>query len=183
VFERGFKAWCERLSLQKRRELDLRTQDPLDSRMLAENLGIKIWVIEDVPGLSEEAKQKLFEDDGSWSAATICVGRRNLIILNSSHSRGRQSSNLMHELAHHILEHRPSAVDVNAEGIMMLHNYDRKQEEEADWLAGCLLLPREALVHIKRHIPDQAEATQQYGVSRAMLKYRLDVSGVNYQFG
>jgi len=183
VFERGFKAWCERLSLEKRGELGLRSQNPLDPRKLAENLGIKIWVIEDVPGLSAKMKKILLEDDGSWSAATICIGTRNLIILNSSHSAGRQSSDLMHEIAHYILEHRPSALDVNAVGIMMLNNYDRKQEEEADWLAACLLLPRDALVHIKRRIPDLVEAAQEYGVSRAMLKYRLDVSGVNYQFG
>jgi Zn-dependent peptidase ImmA (M78 family) len=183
MFERGFKAWCERFSLQKRKELGLHAKDPLDPRALAANLGIKVWVIEQVPELSEKSQRVLLAGDGGWSAATICVADRKLIILNSAHSVGRQSSDLMHELAHQVLEHRPSALEVSADGIMMLNSYDRKQEEEADWLAACLLLPRDALVHIKKRIPDSTDAATQYGVSRAMLKYRLDVSGVNYQFG
>ena len=65
---------------------------------------------------------------------------------------------------------------------MMLENYSKKDEEEADWLAGCLLLPRPALVHIKRRVPDLMIAAEQYIVSLAMLKYRLDITGVNYQF-
>jgi Zn-dependent peptidase ImmA (M78 family) len=183
VFERGFKTWCERLSLQKRREFGLRAYDPLEPRKLAENLGIKVWTIDDIPDLSAEAKKTLLQDDaGGWSAATVCLGSRNLIILNPAHSTGRQASDLMHELAHHILGHRPNALDISINGILMLHSYDHKQEDEADWLASCLLLPREALVYIKRHVPDRVAAAMQYGVSQAMLKYRLDVSGVNYQF-
>jgi len=88
----------------------------------------------------------------------------------------------MHELAHHILGHRPNPLDASVGDFLMLHSYDRKQEEEADWLASCLLLPREVLVHIKRREPDTFVAAKKYGVSHAMLKYRLDISGVNYQF-
>lgn len=183
MFERGFKTWCEKLSLQKRRELSLRPSEPLDPQKLAANLGVHVWTINDIPGLSEETRKTLLEDDpGGWSAATICSGPKNLIILNPAHSAGRQASDLMHELAHHILGHRPSPAEVSTSGTLMLHSYDRKQEDEADWLASCLLLPREALVHIRRRSTDLTVAAKQYGVSQAMLKYRLDVSGVNYQF-
>lgn len=183
MFERGFKTWSERFSLQKRRELGLHAHDPLDARNLAENLGIRVWTIEEVPGLSADSKRTLLEDDqAGWSATTICSDSGNLIVLNSSHSPGRQASDLMHELAHLILGHRPSPVDVGVDGTLMLHSYDRKQEDEANWLAACLLLPREALIHIKRREPDMFAAAKLYGVSQAMLKYRLDVSGVNYQF-
>lgn len=64
----------------------------------------------------------------------------------------------------------------------MLESYSRKDEEEADWLSGCLLLPRPALMHIKRRMVDEEAVAEHYMVSRAMLKYRLDVSGVNYQY-
>jgi Zn-dependent peptidase ImmA (M78 family) len=183
VFERGFKAWCERLSLEKRKELGIRPRDPLSPSLLADNLGITVWTIEMVPGLSEAAKKILLDDDsGSWSAATVCTENRNLIILNSSHTPGRQASNLMHELAHHLLAHKPSPLEVSPTGVMVLHDYSRKQEEDADWLSACLLLPRDALVHIKRRHLEIADAAKEYGVSLSMLKYRLDVSGVNYQF-
>jgi len=183
VFERGFKTWCERLSLEKRRELGAAAKSPLDPRSLATNLQIKVWTLEEVPRLSAKTIKTLKDDPSSgWSAATICVDKRSVIILNSSHSPGRQSSDLMHELSHLILDHTPSALDVTSAGILMMHSYDRKQEAEADWLASCLLLPREALVHIKRRMPNLEEAARDYGVSMAMLRYRLDVSGVNYQF-
>lgn len=65
---------------------------------------------------------------------------------------------------------------------MMLKSYDKIYEEEADWLSGCLLLPREALVDIKRRGVDFAEAAEMYGVSLRMLNYRMSMTGVNRQF-
>ena len=183
MFERGFKAWCERLSLQKRTELKVKPADPLDPRALADNLLIRIWSIEQIPRLPAATKQILLSDDGSaWSAATICLGKRRLIVLNSSHSPGRQASDLMHELAHLMLDHKPATLDVSVDGIMMLETYDQQQEEQADWLSGCLLLPRDALVHIKRQRIEVGDAAKQYGVSLKMLRYRMGVTGVNYQF-
>lgn len=183
MFERGFKAWCERLSLQKRVALRVKSFDPLNPRALAENLNIRVWSIEQIPGLPPETKQVLLSEDGSsWSAATICLGEESLIILNSSHSPGRQASDLMHELSHHMLNHKPTAMDVSPSGVMLLETYDQRQEEQADWLSGCLLLPRDALVHIKRRKIEIALAAKQYGVSLAMLRYRMGVTGVNYQF-
>ncbi len=64
----------------------------------------------------------------------------------------------------------------------MLKNYDKVYEEEADWLSSCLLLPREALVDIKRRGIDPSEAAEEYGVSVRMLNYRLAMTGVNRQF-
>ncbi len=182
MFKRGFKAWCERLSLQKRAELHIKASDPLNARALAKNLNIKVWGIEDVPGLTAESKKTLLGIDGGWSAATICLGEKRLIILNSSHSLGRQASDLTHELSHLLLAHKPAKPDVSADGIMVMESYDQQQEEQADWLSGCLLLPREALVHIKKSRIDEHIATKQYGVSLSMFKYRMGVTGVSFQF-
>jgi Zn-dependent peptidase ImmA (M78 family) len=184
VFERGFKAWCERLSLQKREDLGVKSSDPLDPRALAENLCIRVWSVDQIPGLPDQTKKILLstDDNSGWSAATICLGKKRLIILNSSHSLGRQASDLMHELSHHMLDHKPAALKLSAGGIMMLETYDQQQEEQADWLSGCLLLPRDALVHIKRRRIESAAAAKTYGVSFAMLRYRMGVTGVNYQF-
>lgn len=184
VFERGFKSWCERLSLQKRTELGIKAFDPLDARALAQNLNISVWSIDQVPGLPSETKKILLgEGSASWSAATICLGKKRLIILNSSHSPARQASDLTHELSHHLLGHKPAGLGVSGAGTMMLESYDQQQEEQADWLSGCLLLPRDALVQIKKRRTDMTTAAKQYGVSLAMLRYRIGVTGVNYQFG
>ena len=186
MFERGFKAWCEKYSIEKRLELGLQADDPLDAFNLAKHLGVKVWTPRDVPGLSEESLGVLLRYDGTtascWSAVTIVVDHRILVILNSSHTPGRQSSDLTHELAHHIRGHKAQEASVAADGLMMLKSYDKIYEEEADWLSSSLLLPREALVSIKRRGLDLTQAAEDYGVSLKMLNYRLSMTGVNRQF-
>ena len=73
-------------------------------------------------------------------------------------------------------------MDVSAAGMMLLRSYDKLQEEEADWLSACLLLPREALVLIKRQALNLQDAADLFGVSKQMVSYRLATSGVNRQF-
>ncbi|WP_235180671.1 MULTISPECIES: ImmA/IrrE family metallo-endopeptidase [Ralstonia] len=157
----------------------------MGARQLAAHLGIRVWTPDNVPGLSAETRQVLLRNDGTpscWSAVTLVVGEKTLVILNSSHSPARQASDLMHELAHRIRNHEPEEMSISSEGLMLLKAYDKEQEEEADWLAGVLLLPRDALVQIKRQrIPDE-DVVAQYGVSKRMYTYRVSMTGVNRQF-
>lgn len=186
MFERGFKTWCEKYAAEKRKELGLKPADPLDPRQLAKHLGIKVCTPHDIPGLAPGQIDVLLRNDGvtpsCWSAVTLVVGSKIIVILNSSHTPGRQSSDLAHELAHRIRGHSTHSMDVSAEGVMFISEYDKLQEDEADWLAACLLLPREALVKIKTRGLDVAEAAKTFGVSLQMLKYRLARSGVDRQF-
>ena len=186
MFERGFKTWCEKYATEKRNELGLKPADPLDPRQLAKHLGINVCTPHDIPGLNAEQVGVLLRNDGvtpsCWSAVTLVVGSKILVILNSSHSPGRQSSDLAHELAHQIRGHNTHTMEVSAEGVMLISEYDKLQEDEADWLAACLLLPRDALVKIKMRGLDVADAAKTFGVSLQMLKYRLARSGVDRQF-
>ena len=182
MFKRGFKAWCERVSLEKRAELGLRATDPLNPANLAGILGIEVWAPSDVPGLSRECVETLLhEDPDSWSAVTLRLPGADLIILNSAHSVARQNSDLMHELAHILLAHTPTRVDVTDDQQLLLRTHDGTQEEEASWLAGCLLLPRPALLEILRLGGATREAARKYGVSLDMLTYRIRVAGVEIQ--
>lgn len=186
MFERGFKAWCERYATSKREEMGLAASDPLDATGLATNLGIAVWTPHDVPGLSVEALSILLHNDGKtpscWSAVTLVVAGKTVVILNSSHSPGRQASDLTHELAHRIRGHETHEASASLDGMMLLSAYDKKQEEEADWLSSCLLLPRDALVSIKRRGVDFELAAQHYCVSVRMLKYRMSMTGVDRQY-
>ena len=186
MFERGFKTWCERYSADARRKLGHAPSAPLDVRALAAHLGVKVWSPHDVPALSDETLAILLRSDGKtpscWSAVTVVVGTKVAVVLNSSHSPARQASDLTHELAHRIREHEAAEVDVTEGGLMLLRSYDKVQEEEADWLSGCLLLPREALIAIKRRRIDDADAAAEYGVSQRMLTYRINRTGINRQF-
>ena len=186
MFERGFKTWCENYSMQTRAAVGLAPSARLDTRALASHLGVRVWTPHDVLGLSQEALDILLRNDGvtpsCWSAVTLVVGSKVVVILNTSHSPARQASDLTHELAHRIRGHEAQEVDVTPEGLMLLRNYDKAQEEEADWLSGCLLLPRDALVYIKQQRLDEMEASALYGVSLRMLKYRMTTTGVQKQY-
>lgn len=182
MFARGFKTWCETIALQHRRALKLRPIDPVKPQAVAASLGVPVYGIEEVPGLDTRVLHTLLhEDPDSWSAVTITNGRKSVIILNSSHSGGRPASDLMHELAHVIIGHTPARVDVTEDGALILNTYDRQQEDEANWLAGSLLLPRDALMWIRKQRLDLHAAAREYGVSVQMLQYRLNVTGVDYQ--
>lgn len=95
-----------------------------------------------------------------------------MIVHNDNHHEHRQRSNICHELAHCFLGHK-STPPLNAAGERM---HDGGIEAEANFLAGCLLLPNEAAVHVVMN-GLKSRARSIYGISNAMLEYRLRVSG------
>lgn len=178
AFRHSFKAWCENVSLRQRKELSLKPSDPLDPKLLAKHIGTEVWTPDRVPNLERESLITLLsEDPNSWSAVTLHIGTKHLVIVNSTHSAPRRASNLMHELSHLLIGHKPARVDVTEDGLLMLNTYSKRQEDEAHWLAGCLLLPREALRAIYDESSDLKAAARKYGVSMAMLRYRMNVTG------
>jgi Zn-dependent peptidase ImmA (M78 family) len=54
---------------------------------------------------------------------------------------------------------------------------DKKQEDEADWLAFALLISKEAAIHILRTKMELAEVISIYGASKQVIDMRLNVSG------
>lgn len=183
MFERGFKSWCERVAVTQRRELNLQPTDSLDARRLATHLDVVVWTADQVPGLDPQYLKVLIKDDpDSWSAVTLCTSSQDLIIVNPVHSEGRLASDIMHELAHIILGHEPARVEVSKDGFLILSTYNKEQEEEAKWLSGCLLLPREALLLIRRRGLNAETAAAHYGVSVPMLTFRQNVLNLARKF-
>lgn len=181
--ERGFKSRCEEISRQLRVEIGLAPVDPLTVSQLADYLDVSLWSVSDL-GLAEEDLRQLVEVDAdSWSAITVSDSGRDLVIYNPRHFRGRYSSDVMHELAHLVLGHDPTTMFFVGDGELALRGFNASTEEEADWLAGTLLLPRDALVYVKRRRMTNEQACAWYGVSNQMLDYRMRMTGVNRQFG
>lgn len=107
----------------------------------------------------------------SFSAVTVSRGIRRAIVHNDAHAPVRQRSNLTHEIAHALLGHTATPVLTEAGH----RNFDQGIEAEANFLGGALLITNEAAMHIlANQLPN---ADQVYGVSKAMLNYRLGVSG------
>ncbi len=182
LFDRGYKAWCENTAAAIRVKLGLQPHEPLDASLLAEKQGAIVWNLDEIPGLSEEASNHLASSSGDeWSAITVVCDQSEVIVVNPRHSVGRTSSDLMHELAHLILRHESAQMFVSEEGFM-LREYNEKQEAEADWLAGSLLLPRKALEYIKYNHITTDEVVEKYGVSEQLYNYRCRMTAVNRQY-
>lgn len=119
--------------------------------------------------------------DDSWAALTMRIGPSNLVVYKPVSSDGRKNNVIMHELAHIILGHELAQACLLEDGSLVPGNFSQDQEDEADWLAGTLLLPRPALMAIRtRRIPDDM-ACDQYLVSKEMLAWRIRMTGVDYQ--
>ena len=181
-FQRGFKSWAERTSQNFRRDFGLQIQSPLDPSLLATHLDVRLCTPKEIPGLPQTVLDQLLKHDPSgWSAVSVYQRDRGLIIYNPAHSKGRQASDIMHELAHLVLDHKPATVIMSQDGALVMRSYDQKQEDEANWLAWCLLLPRDALTQCARRGLSIDAIAEQYGVSKKLVTFRLHVTGVQAQ--
>ena len=181
---RGFKAWCERTALEYREALGVSPEEALDPRALAAFLRVRVVTPQDFPGLSRKTLKRLTViDPDSWSAITISQRGINLVILNSSQPLTRQANSLVHELAHIILNHKTDDAQVSAEGILFRAQFNKEQEDEATWLAGCLLVPAEGLLDAYRRVRAAQLLAEEFGVSQPLLEWRLRMTGVQKRMG
>jgi len=180
---RGFKAQGERSAAAARITLGLKLYAPLDPWAYAEHLNVRVLEFGRL-GLPTQARRQLTVVDGdSWSAMTLQVEGVFALVLNPAHAITRQRSDLMHELSHIELRHAPARVEVSDTGLLLLSDYSDEQEQEADWLGAALLLPREGLVRLRSAHKSTTEIATYYGVSEALCKWRLRMTGVDVQMG
>jgi Zn-dependent peptidase ImmA (M78 family) len=176
-FYRGFKTLAERVAADIRAELGLHGLDPVNVFDLAEWLGIPVFGLQDLSkrgGLADESLRYFaFIDCDSFSAMTVFIGEQRLIVHNEFHAPTRQKSNIAHEISHCVLEHPPTPA-MSDEGCRY---WDSNIEDEANWLAGALLVPREgALALLKRGWNEDRIATH-FEVSPALARQRVNQTG------
>lgn len=177
----GFKAQAERISASARQSLNVSLFDPLDAKRYASYVGVLVLTVEEL-NLTENARRQLLEvDSASWSGMTIRESGLVGVLVNPTHSPERQASTMMHELSHVVLKHNPVRVDVSSAGILLVSEYSADDEDEANWLSGALLLPRDALKHYRGKGWSAPEITAHFGVSQQMYDWRIRMTGVDIQ--
>ncbi|HLT92349.1 MAG TPA: ImmA/IrrE family metallo-endopeptidase [Woeseiaceae bacterium] len=180
--QRGFKARCEQIARRYRKSLGVPLDAPLPVRRLARELEVTVWTPADVPGLDADTVRQLTATDAdSWSAVTVDLDGRRVVVVNSAQNSRRIPNNVVHELAHVILGHAASRVDISEDGHLWLSSYGREQEDEADWLAAALLLPREGLLRRFARSRDVARIADEFRVSVELVRWRLNATGVSKQ--
>lgn len=170
-FVRGFKAKADRMALEVREKVGLSPIDPLNVEALCDHLDIKVISMTSLPC---DTSQLCGNDNDCFSAMLVYAGMKLAIVHNDTHHPHRQRSNICHELSHCFLGHKACHL-VNDNGTRV-HN--GTIEAEANYLAGSLLMPREAAVHVLAS-GLLSRARSIYGISRPMLDYRLRISGAH----
>jgi hypothetical protein len=173
---RGFKSEAERTAELVRRDLGLEPLDRLDCFALAEAWGIPVVSLGELrdDGASEASIGRLMSRDAGFSATTIVVGPRRLIVYNPRHEAGRKASSLAHELAHVILEHEAAP----AIGVGGCRHWDGVEEAEADWLGSALLVPRAGALAWMLESDDIDAGARNFGVSVELFRWRINHTGV-----
>lgn len=178
-FRKGFKTFAEEKSISLRKELGIKPSYPLQAVNLARHLNVGVLYPDDIPGIDPATLDSLHkQSNSSWSGVTISNGKKFTVIINKSHSSARQESNIMHELAHIICEHKMEQLSNQHEGLS-LRDYNEEQEKEAEWLGACLQLPRVALhFHYKVYGNTHEEIANKFNASLEMVRYRINVCGI-----
>lgn len=175
---RGFKADAERLAASVRKEMGKRPFAHVDAVELARHAGAEVRCADELTSLAKlEHLDEL--QPGAFSACTFSIGERHVVVYNPFATAGRTQSDIAHEVAHLLLKH--SVKSVETIGGVSFFTCDADEEQEANWLAGCLLLPRPLLLHAAKRGMDCAAIAEAYNVSEAMAAFRLRTTGVERQ--
>jgi Zn-dependent peptidase ImmA (M78 family) len=182
VLKRGFKSQCERRSIELRRQMGRTPIQPLRALDVAQHYDVLVWSPLDIKNIpSADLHHLLNAGQEEWSGFTVRIKSRHLVVVNTAQSDRRQNSVAMHELAHIMLGHElPNAIITGA-GHLMPSTYDQDQEDEAAWLGGTLLLPRPALLWMRRRRMSDEEAADYFAVSPDLLRWRIRMTGIDYQ--
>lgn len=178
---RGFKAEAERIAARIREDMGKPADVALDPVELATHLGIATRPADELVDRVKLERLAELQPD-AWSAATFKTKTGGLVmVINPLSSSGRSKSDLAHELAHILLGHKTGKVE--RLGSLAFFTCDAVQEEEANWLAGCLLLPRPVLLKAAREGWPAEKLADHCNVSVPMARFRLNTSGVLIQVG
>lgn len=170
--ERGLPAYIKRIAADLRAGLGLSLFSRLDPWNAARVLEIPVLALTD---FDDETFVRHFSGKAraEFSAVTGFAGTMRFIVLNDLHHPHRQASSLAHELGHALLQHPPAPVLAD-DGF---RHWDGELEHQAAVFSGALLVPDEACRWILKENMGLIIASSHFGVSEAMINYRLNTSG------
>lgn len=175
ALRRGFKTEANVTAREIRAELGLAADAALCPFLTAIHLDVSVLKLSAFKKSYPNAVSYLMSKAGQseFSAVTVCVGSKRIVVYNDGHSPVRCAANIMHELSHLLLMHPPHLLC----GENGKRHFDAVMEEEANWLGPALLVSDEAAVAIARRGLPLRNAANEYGVSTQLMQMRFNVTG------
>lgn len=176
-----FKNEAEQIAEDIRGELGLQNIESLDPHALLRNLELPAISLADLvrlnggkdPELANAVGLLHSEETSSLSAATVFCGPQRMVVYNESHAEARQNSDLCHEAAHALLLHPPApALDTFG-----CRAWNREIEDEAQFLAGTLLIPGKGVRYAAKAGWSLEVVADRFGCSVEMARWRDNVAG------
>ena len=169
------------VAAEERNGLGLGPLDPLDPYALAREHGIPVYPIDELPDehCSKDAVTHFtITRPKVWSAALVPAGSARLILENTGHSLVRRCSSVAHEISHHLLEHEFGDILLTDDGCRKINS---KNENDANFLAGELLIPYQAALKAAFAGKPNEEIAATYGVSPQFAQMRMKGARVHAQ--
>ena len=155
----------------------------LDPFALAKYAKLRVVDFDRVAQLGEASRKQLVgsgKDSWSGGAASLPLpDGSKLIILNPTHGRNRHNATLMEEICHVFLGHKPNRLaipDRKKDGQVTARDYNAAIEEEAYGTGAAALVPYRGLKSMVNGGRTSMEIARHFGVSRALVEYRIKVS-------
>lgn len=123
------------------------------------------------------------EDDDEFCGVYIVMGNTKIIFVNVNLYKPRKNFTIAHELGHHFLVHTlTNGAIICDKGALDAKNKQRpEREKEADYFAGCFLMPRKLMFQKKKEFEDnQAQQVRLFKPSeiqwnnRELIEYLSD---------
>ncbi|WP_243073670.1 ImmA/IrrE family metallo-endopeptidase [Microbacterium sp. SS28] len=168
------KAACKRLAGEVRAELSLGLMDPLDPWQLAEEYGVTVMALGDLP-LDHHIREHFHSVRAEVFSGALLPHRTGAVIIeNDAHPLARRRSTMGHEMAHVVGEHKFGTSLVNERGC---RTADKFQEDEAAEISGELLIPSDAAKRLARQRATDDDVAQLFGVSTEFARWRMNATG------
>jgi len=188
---RGFKAAADRHASDLRDAIGCTEGETIDLARVARHLKVAVIAADKVLGSLDPLRTLHQEQPGAFSATTLALPGRTVVAYNpidlggsyinpaEAKSDGRTRSNIAHEFSHLVLGHQVREVQKIADQSFFTCNAE--QEAEANWLAGCMLLPRRLLLAAAYNGETDDDIASTYHVTKQMTAFRMNTSGSRMQ--
>lgn len=171
MLSKTFRQECESIAIRVRHNMELRAYDPLSARQLASHMSIELVEPQDLPDIDEDTLAKAIASE-RWSALAIPISPP-MIVYHPKRSLIQLESNIMHELAHIYLKHKPEQLGKISERYIT-RCYPKQQEYEADYLAECFQIPQVGLHYAVQHQMSLADIAIFFGTLPESVQKRVD---------